>query len=119
MSSDDIDPHIRAELIRLCGNSKRRTHQSSPSHPARWQPGTVLDPRAEDKYCFSTNTAWSYIVERLEAGEVVTTMKLDIPSGKTGYVMKIAQPNLQILYVKLQLAGVGVHGRSFHYSDYY
>lgn len=92
---------------------------STDTHPARWHPGTVHDPRSDENYYFSANTAWSYIVERLEAGEVVTKMKLDIPSGKTGYVMKILQPNQQILYIKLQLAGVGVHGRSFHYSDYY
>ena len=45
------------------------------------------------------------------------TLVLRHPRGGMGYVMKIVlDPSLPRLYVKLELAGGRVVGRSFHYS---
>lgn len=43
-------------------------------------------------------------------------IELDIPRGKTGYVMKLDGYGGDEIYIKLQLAGEFVIGRSFHAS---
>ena len=117
MIADEISTQIRAELARLCNNSKQRSSEFSRERPTRWSPGTVVDPRCEFGNFFTPLAAWNYIEERLLGDEPVEVILLDRPPGKKGYVMKIPQPDGQILYIKLQLCAIGVHGRSFHYSN--
>jgi hypothetical protein len=117
MSVIPVEAHIRSELAANCSRSRCRTATFSRERPTRWAPSTVLDPRSAEGHNFTDLTAWDYILERLEAGEPIEVIKLDIPAGKNGFVMKIEQPDKQILYIKLQLARPGVVGRSFHYSE--
>lgn len=116
MSTVDIPQNIRLELARLCRNSKQRNSEFSRTHPTHWSPTTIKDPEDENGRCFTPHRAWDYIADRLEQGEPVEVLILDKPPGKTGYVLKILQPDNQVLYVKLQLFPPGVLGRSFHYS---
>lgn len=118
MSDAEIEGHIRAELARNCLRSRCRTAEFSRSRPTKWSPSTIIDPRDPEKRCFTDNTAWDYIAERLQALEPVEVITLDLPAGKKGYVMKIPQPDGQILYIKLQLTPPGIVGRSFHHSNY-
>jgi hypothetical protein len=117
MSHADIEENIRKELLRTCCQSRCRTAEFSRNRPTKWRPTTVIDPRDDEKRYFSDNTAWEYIAELLSAGVHVEILLLDLPPGKKGYVMKIPQPDGQVLYIKLQLAAPGIVGRSFHYSD--
>jgi hypothetical protein len=117
MSGDKVDPNIRDELVRNCSNSKRRSAAFCPERPTKWRPGSVLNPNDPDGRCFTDNTAWDYVVERLKAGEEIELLLMDKPPGKKGYVMKIRQPDGQIIYIKLQLFTPGVICRSFHYSE--
>lgn len=118
MSAEEISPQVRAELARLCRSSKQRSSEFSRLSPTRWSPGKVVDPNSENGHCFTPTTAWEYLASCLEDGQAVEVMILDQPVGKKGYVLKIPQPNKQILYIKLQLCKPGILGRSFHYSDY-
>lgn len=118
MSCEEITPSVRSELARLCRVSKHRTSEFSREKPTRWSPGTVVDPDDENERCFTPIRAWEYLADHLDAGHPVEVIILDLPPGKKGYVLKIAQPNRKILYIKLQLCPPGVHGRSFHYSIY-
>jgi hypothetical protein len=117
MSTEDISLGLRLELARLC-RSKKRSSEFSRERPTRWSPGTVKDPDDESGRCFTPHRAWEYVALQLEAGHTVEVIVLDKPAGKKGYVMKIEQPDKQILYIKLQLCPPGIFGRSFHYSMY-
>ena len=66
---------------------------------------------------FTDIAAWDLIAAKLEEGHPVETIELNRPPGKTGYVMKIDLGPERPVYVKLQLAGKKVIGRSFHYSE--
>jgi hypothetical protein len=76
-----------------------------------------MNPNDEQGRCFTPLTVWDYIADCLENGTPVEVIVLDRPPGKKGYVLKIPQPDKQVLYIKLQLAPPGVLGRSFHYSN--
>ncbi len=66
---------------------------------------------------FTEAGAWQLIEEKLEEGERLEEIELDTPPGRKGYVMLIhLEDNKPPLYVKLQLGGGKVIGRSFHYS---
>ena len=69
------------------------------------------------KLPFTGAGAWHFIVELLEAGQDVEQIVLDMPPGATGYVLVVpgAENNSEI-YIKLELVGNTVHGRSFHIS---
>lgn len=117
--SDGLEPNIVTELLRCCNDEKRRISKFCAERPTVWKPQTVLDPNDSEGRCFTDNAAWQYIVQCLEQNTPIQKIELDIPSGKTGYVMKIKQPDNKIIYIKLQLFNPpGVVGRSFHYSRY-
>ena len=67
---------------------------------------------------FTRAAAWELVAEKLDAGHEVEVVELRKPPGAKGYVMKIdLGPDVPTLYVKLQLRGKHVVGRSFHYSE--
>lgn len=111
-----IPPNIRSELTTNSAHGRRRSSVFSRDRPTDWRPGTVVDPRDQERRCFTDLTAWSFIEEILLAECDVVAILLDKPPGKTGYVLKVKDhPNI---YIKLQLATPGVVGRSFHYSNF-
>jgi hypothetical protein len=83
--------------------------------PTRWQPTQVTDPST--RQAFTEDGAWQYIANQLEAGVPIETIILDKPPGRTGYVLKLPGVSVVVIYVKLQLCGDHVRGRSFHLSD--
>ena len=66
---------------------------------------------------FDTMGAWDFIHGLLEAGVEVERLVLKHPPGKTGYVLYGQGCDDNRIYIKLQLMGDGVAGRSFHISD--
>ncbi len=111
-----INEATRKRLIGLASASRTRIVGRPPEHPSRWQPSRVRNPDALD-LPFVDNSAWHFIVERLEQGEPVETIDLDKPDGATGYVMLAElREQTELLYIKLELAGNRVIGRSFHLS---
>ena len=105
-------------MVALARRSRTRNSKFTRDRPSVWQPAEVRDPTAALETNFTEETAWAFIVSRLESGEEVEVIELDKPRGAKGYVMKIALgPDLPKLYVKLQMGPKKVFGRSFHYSD--
>jgi len=103
---------IRQELIRYAKSRRTRT---TTFKPHRWQPTALTDPRSGQ--AFTEEGAWEYVVEQLEAGVTIYKMTLDIPQGKTGYYFLMASNySEKKIYVKLQICGNSVRGRSFHYE---
>jgi hypothetical protein len=75
----------------------------------------MTDPRTGE--IFTEDGAWEYVAEQIIAGVKIEIVELDHPPGKKGYAMLIpSHDHTMPIYVKLQLGGDCVIGRSFHYS---
>ena len=110
-----ISKEIRHQLSVLARRSKSRETAFTKSTPTDWRPQTVRNPSSHLGMAFSEAEAWELITTKLEEGHSVETITLDQPKGKIGYVMKIClTKDSPSLYVKLQLQGQKVIGRSFH-----
>ena len=113
-----INAATRSQLVALARRSSTRTAKFTRDRPSVWQPAEVRNPTAALDTHFTEETAWKFIVSRLEAGEEVEVIELNKPAGAKGYVMRIGLgPDLPKLYVKLQMGSARVFGRSFHYSN--
>ena len=87
----------------------------SPAMPCDWRPWEVLRP--ETGMFFTDIGAWHFIAELAEAGHLMEEIILDKPRGERGYVMIVEfGPCVPDLYIKVQIKGGKIFGRSFHYS---
>lgn len=79
-----------------------------------------MDPRPppRNRTYFSDDGAWSFIVECLEDRTLeVWEVELLHPPGKVAWYFEVPGcPPVGSIYVKLQLLGDQVRGRSFHES---
>jgi hypothetical protein len=106
---------IRHELAVLAARKESRIVGWSQGLPCDWKPEQVRNP-ATGLY-FTPNGAWQYVADLLRGGEPLEEMTLEQPAGKRGYVMRVKLGSgMPELYIKLQLGGGKVIGRSFHYS---
>lgn len=112
-----IREDIRRQIIVLARRPRARSSASTSNRPADWQPDAVINP--EGGLPFTDFGAWDFIATCVEEGHEIETVVLRKPAGATGYVMKIRlEPNCPHLYVKVQLGGGKIFGRSFHYSKH-
>lgn len=113
-----ISVETRRQLALLARRSHARKTAFSPQQPTEWRPFEVRRPEGGFSPYFTDGAAWELIADKLEEGHEVEVVELRKPPGATGYVMKIQlEPNASLLYVKLQLRGGQIVGRSFHYSN--
>ena len=112
-----IDNETRRQLADRAKSAKTRSSVIRPDRPTDWRPEQVRNLKAVLSNAFTDIAAWDLIATKLENGHPVETVELNRPPGKTGYVMKIDLGQERPVYVKLQLAGKKVIGRSFHYSE--
>jgi len=106
---------IRQRLLKLAGTKQTRSTTFSRERPVQWSPSEVMHP--EHGMYFTDSGAWEFIIELLSGGYVLTALELDKPPGAWGFVMVVATPQRRDIYIKLELCGNRVHGRSFHYSE--
>jgi len=107
---------VRHEIARLARDKKKRFVRHSPSSPCVWQPLTVINP--ETDLPFTAERAWKYIAELAEMGHPMDEVVLRKPPGEVAYEMKVElATNVPPLYIKFQIKGGNIHGRSFHYSS--
>jgi hypothetical protein len=77
----------------------------------------MTDPRTGE--IFTEDGAWEYTAEMIRRGVDIEIIDLQFPPGKKAYVMLVPSHDPQIpIYIKLQLGGDSVIGRSFHYSTH-
>ncbi len=85
--------------------------------PTRWRPQTVNEP--ESGLPFTDRGAWNFVADCIEEGHELQERFLRKPEGARGYVMHIRlEANRSLLYVKVELVGGRLWGRSFHYSEH-
>ena len=109
-----IDDDVRQRMVGLI---RLGWYDSSFSRrrPTKWQPTRVRNPEEGVDHCFTDETAWTFVADRLEQGEHVRVIELKKPPGREGYVMTIdVGSDVPKLYVKLELVQARVWGRSFH-----
>lgn len=114
---DTIDGATRRLLVQRLRNTRLRSANHRNDRPVDWRPSDVGNPNSFLGGSFTDMAAWEFIAERLEDGEAVEVVELRKPKGAQAYVMKI-DLGPDVLYVKLQLTGSKVIGRSFHISKY-
>ena len=112
-----IDNETRRQLADRAKSAKTRSSVFRPDRPTDWRPGQVRNLKAVLGNAFTDMAAWDLIARKLEDGHPVEAVELNQPPGRTGYVMKMDLGQERPVYVKLQLAGKKVIGRSFHYSE--
>lgn len=113
-----LSESTRHQLAVLAKRGHARETQFSASRPTDWRPGQVRNPDGILDTHFTNVGAWELIATKLEGGHPVKVVRLNKPSGGTGYVMKIdIEPGQPQLYIKLQLGSGKIIGRSFHYSN--
>lgn len=106
---------VRRQLIRLCQSERTRGIGMPPNYRSKWQPRAVRKPGSGE--LFSPGEAWEFVKDKLEGNVEIEMMILDLPPGKTGFVMKVPGYRAEVIYIKLQLVGSKVIGRSFHVSE--
>jgi hypothetical protein len=110
-----VTDEIRRRLCLLGASRRTRSRVFRSDRPCDWRATGMTDPRTRE--AFTEDGAWEYIAQLITDGIEIEVIDLDIPAGKKGYVMNLPSHDPQIpIYVKLQLSGDCVIGRSFHYS---
>jgi hypothetical protein len=111
-----IEEGLRRRLIAMASSRRTRMVEFSRKAPCDWQANGITDPRT--KQPFTEDGAWDYVCHHINSGVPIEVIELSNPPGKKAYVMLLPsnQPDL-LIYVKLQVVGNGVLGRSFHYSN--
>jgi hypothetical protein len=84
--------------------------------PTEWTPGKVTNPEVDMP--FTDAGAWLFVAQVLDAGHPIQQVTLRQSRSEAAYVMLVdLKPGAPKLYIKLQLKGGKICGRSFHYSD--
>ena len=110
-----VGADIRKRLVALAGSRRTRRVEFTPQSPSRWQPRQFTDPRS--RQAFTDEGAWEYIVDHLNADVPIEEIVLDKPLGAKAYVVHLPGANNANIYVKLQICGDHVKGRSFHETE--
>jgi len=109
------DAEVRDDIANMARRKNARIVPRSPEMPCDWNPTTVINP--EVGMPFTDISAWHYIADLAESGHPIKEIILDQPKGDKGYVMVVKlEASAPDLYIKVQLKGGKIFGRSFHYS---
>jgi len=112
---DDL-ASVRSELSRLAKRKQDRITEWSRQMPTEWTPGKVVNPEVDMP--FTEAGAWHFVAHLLDTGHPIQQVTLRQSHSEVAYVMLVdLKPGTPKLYVKLQLKGGKICGRSFHYSD--
>ena len=109
-----VPDDLRARLTKLCMSKRHRVTKFSSKRPVRWHPTSVCDLGSTTP--FTESGAWEFIACHIEDGTQIKTITLDKPPDKIGYVMLVGGNCNEKIYIKLEIVGEKVFGRSFHAS---
>lgn len=110
----EVSDDIRQKIVNRARDKRCRGNTFTGERPCVWQPEVVISPHG---MAFTPESAWQFIADRVEAGEEIEEVKLDIPYGEVAYVMLMdLDDGAARIYIKVQLLGNFILCRSFHYS---
>ncbi|MEM6301293.1 MAG: hypothetical protein AAF749_06095 [Pseudomonadota bacterium] len=114
MCPEDELAIARREMIALIDNG-RTTSRFSKKRPTHWSPYEVICP--ETGQVFTAFSCWSFVRQLLVDAHPMTVVRLDVPPGAKGFVMKVlGAEGCPEIYIKLQIGQGLLVGRSFHNS---
>lgn len=105
---------LRARLAKLCRSKRHREARYTKKRPVKWHPTSVCE--AGSTTPFTEAGAWEFIACLIEDGTKIDVITLNKPPGKIGYVMLVQGNYNEKIYIKLEIVGEMVFGRSFHAS---
>lgn len=106
---------VRQRIIKLARDKKCRIVPRNL--PCRFTPNDVVNPNTG--MYFDMVTAWYFIADLAESGHPIGEIMLDNPKGEKAYVMVVAsEKDFSGVYIKVQLKGNMIYGRSFHIPLY-
>ena len=117
MSNASELTEVRRRLAMFASRKEARFNEFARERPIEWRPSSIMNPRTG--FYVSPLEAWALIVDELTAGCALEEIELQQPPGRKAYAFLIElEPNSSRppIYVKLELLGDRVIGRSFHYS---
>lgn len=106
---------IRRAIVLLAPRKDARIVPMSAEMPCRWFPTEVENPNTPG-YPFSEPGAWRFIAELANTMHPIEEILLKKPPNTKAYVMIYTVSNSDSIYIKVQLRGNKIYGRSFHYS---
>jgi hypothetical protein len=107
---------IRVEIVRLASSARTRRTDFTAAYPTTWHPTGIADPRSMS--AFTEAGAWEWVIEHVSSGVTLYPMILDKPPGRKAYYFEApAAFPPSMIYVKLQICGDHIRGRSFHLSN--
>jgi hypothetical protein len=106
----------RARLAGLARQSRCRTSTFSKSRPCQWDPFTTLSAAG---YSYGDAGTWALVADCLESEISIYTIALDKPPGAWAYVLFLPPTDTwRGVYMKFEVTGPGLHGRSFHHPEH-
>jgi len=112
--TEPVSSGTRRQLKQFASSRRTRRVQFSDEAPCDWGPLSLTDPRTGQ--AFTEDGAWEFICDSIQAGVPINEVELHHPPGKKGYELLLQGFGGVTLYVKLQIMGDHVRGRSFHQS---
>lgn len=109
-----VPDDLRKRLAKMCKSKRTYEVSFSKKRPTRWNPTSLCAVGTTSP--FTEAGAWEFIACLIEDGTEIEAIPLDKPPDKTGYVMKVPGNYNDIIYIKLEIVGEKVFGRSFHAS---
>jgi len=108
-------PSERKEIALLARRKYARFVPRTREMPCDWRPTAVINP--ETGMPFTDASAWNLIADLAESGHPVKEKILDQPKGEKAFEMEIGlSGNASKIYIKVQVKGGKIFGRSFHCS---
>jgi hypothetical protein len=112
-----VTDEIRNRLAARASSRRTRSREFRADRPCDWRATGMTDPRTGE--VFTEDGAWEYTAEMIRSGVDIEIIELQFPPGKNAYVMLVPSHDPKTpIYIKLQLGGDSVIGRSFHYSNH-
>ena len=105
---------LRVRLAKFCRSKRHREARFTKKRPVKWHPTSVCE--IGSTIPFTEAGAWEFIACLIDDGVEIEVIILDKPPGKTGYVMLVPGNYNEKIYIKLEIVGEKVFGRSFHTS---
>jgi hypothetical protein len=111
----EASTEIRRAIILLAPRKDARFVPNSPDMPCVWRPTEVENPEIPG-FPFTEPGAWRFIADLAKSNHPIQEIILDKPKNTKGYVMIYEVSGHASIYIKVQIKGNKIIGRSFHYS---
>jgi hypothetical protein len=106
----------RIRLAGLAAQARCRKSAFTMQRPCEWDPDHTY---SRANYSYTPAGAWAFLCELLLSEIPIYLTTLDKPPGASAYVFFLPpEKNWPGIYIKFEIAGPGLYGRSFHHPKF-